>query len=95
MFIVFLRFSSNKSKAPDFMDGHMVWLKKGFDDGVFFLAGSITPNAGGGILAVDDSLEAIHKRVEEDPFVKEGIVNPEVIEISPSKVDDRLKSLFS
>ena len=95
MFIVLLRFASNKSKAPDFMAGHMAWLKKGFDDGIFFLAGSIAPNAGGGILAVDDSLDAIRKRVEEDPFVKESIVSSEIIEISPSKVDDRLKSLFS
>lgn len=94
MFIVLLRFAANKSKAPDFMAGHMAWLKRGFEDGVFLLAGSITPNAGGGILAIEGSLEAMKKRVEEDPFVEEDIVHSEIIEISPSKIDDRLKSLF-
>ena len=40
MFIVYLKFSANRSRAGEFMDGHNAWLKAGFDDGVFVLAGS-------------------------------------------------------
>ena len=37
MFIVILRFSDNKEKAGDFMEGHKKWLQSGFDDKVFLL----------------------------------------------------------
>ena len=45
MFIVLLKFSDNKAKAGQFMDSHKAWLKRGFDDGVFLLAGSLKPQA--------------------------------------------------
>ena len=51
MFVILLRFSGNKGQAGKFMAGHQEWIKRGFDDGVFLLVGSLKPNAGGGILA--------------------------------------------
>jgi len=56
MHIVFLRFSVNRSRAGQFMDAHKAWVKRGFDDGVFLLAGSLEPDLGGGILAHNISL---------------------------------------
>jgi uncharacterized protein YciI len=56
MLVVLLRFSENKGKAGQFMEGHKEWIKRGFDDGVFLLVGSLQPNSGGGILAHDTSL---------------------------------------
>src|SRR5262249_10171480 len=56
MFIVLLNFSDNKGGAGQFMEGHKEWLKRGFDDGVFLLAGSLQPNRGGGIVAHNTSL---------------------------------------
>ena len=35
MFFVLLRFSDNKGRATQFMEGHKEWIKRGFDDGVF------------------------------------------------------------
>ncbi len=94
MFIVFLRFSDNKGKAGEYMDGHNEWLKRGFDDGVFLLAGSLQPNLGGGIVAHDTSLPDLQDRVDSDPFVAEGIVTADIMEITPSKADDRLAFLL-
>jgi hypothetical protein len=37
MFIVLLKFSGDKGKASQFMEDHKRWIKRGFDDGVFFL----------------------------------------------------------
>ena len=51
MFIVLLKFSTNREQSGDYLDGHKAWLKQGFDDGVFLLAGSLQPGLGGGILA--------------------------------------------
>ena len=40
MFIVFLTFSE-KANTGQFMEGHKEWITRGFDDGVFLLAGSL------------------------------------------------------
>ena len=67
MFIVLLQFSDNKNQASQFMEGHMEWVKSGFDDGVFLLAGSLQPNMGGGIVAHNTSLSELQNRVNDDP----------------------------
>lgn len=94
MFIVLLRFSDNKDKAGQFMEGHRVWIKRGFDDGVFLLAGGLQPSLGGGILAGNTSLAELQGRVNDDPFVAEGVVTAEILEIAPSKADARLEFLL-
>ena len=94
MFVVLLKFSDNKSKAGQFMDGHNEWLQRGFDDGVFLLSGSLQPKLGGAILAQASSLEDLQSRVRDDPFVAEGVVAAEVMEITPSKADPRLSFLL-
>jgi len=93
MFIVLLRFAGDKSQAGQLMQGHNEWIKRGFDDGVFLLVGSLRPNLGGGIVAHNTSLSDLQSRVNDDPFVAEKIVNAEILEIAPSKSDERLKFL--
>ena len=94
MFIVLLKFSDNKGNAGQFMEGHNEWIKRGFDDGVFLLAGSLQPNLGGGIVAHNTSLSDLQSRVNDDPFVAENVVSAEIIEITPSKTDERLNFLL-
>lgn len=94
MFVVLLRFAENKASAQALMEGHNEWLSRGFADGVFILAGSIRPGAGGAIIARGVPVEELRLRVEADPFVAEGVVNPEIIEISPGQADDRLGFLL-
>lgn len=94
MFIVLLKFSHNKGQAGQFMEGHKEWIKLGFDDGVFLLAGSLQPDLGGSIVAHNTSLQDLQSRVDNDPFVAENIVSSEVLEITPSKIDERLKFLL-
>ena len=94
MFIVLLKFSENKDQASQFMEGHKEWIKRGFDEGVFLLAGSLQPNMGGGILAQNASLSDLQSRVNEDPFVAENVVSAEIIEITPSITDERLEFLL-
>lgn len=94
MFIVLLKFSSNKSQAGQFMEGHKKWIERGIEDGVFVLVGSLQPNLGGGIVAHNTSLPDLQGRVNDDPFVAENIVSAEILEITPTKVDERLKFLL-
>ena len=95
MFIVLLKFSSNKSQAGQFMEGHKAWIARGFNDGVFALVGSLEPNSGGGLIAHNTSLSALQRRVAEDPFVAEDVVSVEIVEIAPSRTDERLDFLLA
>ena len=94
MFIVLLKFSANKGAAGQYMDGHNAWLKRGFDDEVFLVAGSLQPGQGGGIIAHNLSLEELEQRVKADPFVAEGVVTAEILELDAAKTDERLGFLL-
>ncbi|KAF0205335.1 MAG: hypothetical protein FD173_1097 [Gallionellaceae bacterium] len=95
MFIVLLKFSDNKSMATQHMPGHNAWLKQGFDEGVFLLAGSLQLGMGGAVMAHNISLADLQRRVEDDPFVAENIVKADIIEITPGKTDERLAFLLA
>ncbi len=95
MFVVLLRFSQNKEKASTYMDGHNQWIRRGFEDGVFLLVGSLQPGLGGSVIAHGISREDLERRVDEDPFVAENIVTAEILEIEPKKADERLNFLLN
>lgn len=94
MFVILLKFSHNKSQAGRLMEGHNAWIQSGFDDGVFLTVGSLKPDAGGAILALASNLDEIQSRMQADPFVAEGVVSAEILEITPNRADDRLEFLF-
>lgn len=94
MFIVLLKFAANRGRAGQLMDGHKAWIKRGVDDGVFLLVGSLQPGLGGGIVAHDTSRAELEKRVGDDPFVAENVVSAEIFEIAPAMADARLGFLL-
>lgn len=94
MFVVLLRFSTNKAQASQFMEGHKAWIQRGMEDGVFLVVGSLQPNAGGAILAHGISLAELQARVNEDPFVEENVVSAEILEMTPTRADERLGFLM-
>ncbi|PKM31117.1 MAG: hypothetical protein CVV07_02855 [Gammaproteobacteria bacterium HGW-Gammaproteobacteria-11] len=90
MFIILLRFSQNKGQAATFMDGHNEWIRRGFEDKVFLMVGSLKLGLGGSVIAHGESRTALESRVSEDPFVVENVVTAEILEIEPKKADERL-----
>lgn len=96
MFVVLLKFTHNGDQAAArHREGHNVWLKHGFDAGVFLLAGSMKPGVGGAIIAHNTSLSDLRARLQQDPFVAAGVVSPEIIEITPARLDPRLGFLLA
>ena len=95
MFIILLKFSDNKTQAKQFMQTHNDWIKRGFDDGVFLMSGSLQPNQGGGVMAHNTTLSELQTRVGEDPFVAENIVTAEILEFTPSRTDNHLQFLLA
>jgi uncharacterized protein YciI len=95
MFVVLLRFAANKTMAGQLMDSHNAWIKRGFEDGVFLLVGSLKPSLGGGIVAHNTSLAELQDRVGRDPFVAENVVSAEILELAPARADARLQFLLA
>jgi uncharacterized protein YciI len=93
MFIILLKFATNKANAGQFLDGHKAWIKQGFADGIFLMAGSLQPNQGGAVMAHNISREDLETRVKQDPFIAENVVSAEILEITPNMTDDKLKFL--
>ena len=93
MFVVLLKFTGDKSRAGQLMEGHKRWIERGFADGVFTLVGSLQPSAGGAVLAHGVSRSDLEERVNQDPFVIEKVVSAEILEITPSRADGRLQFL--
>lgn len=95
MFIVLLKFSENRGQAGEFMEAHNQWLKMGFDDEVFLLAGSLQPGLGGGIVAHNTTRPELEERVNSDPFVAQNVVSAEILEIDAAKADPRLDFMLT
>ena len=94
MFLVLLRFRGDKAQAAQRMKDHNAWIQRGFGEGVFLLVGALQGGSGGAIVAHNTTSPELQSRVNADPFVAHGIVNAEIIEITPSKVDTRLNFLL-
>lgn len=94
MFIILLKFSSNKGQIDQYTEGHKKWIKSGFDDGIFLVAGSLQPSLGGSIIAHNTSHNELEARINRDPFVVENVVSADILEITPSKTDERLAFLL-
>lgn len=95
MFIILLKFSTNKSKAGELMPAHNDWVSQGIAEGVFLLVGSLEPRAGGAVLAHSTTRANLEDRLRKDPFVANDVVSAEVLEVSCSKSDPRLAFLLS
>lgn len=95
MFVVLLRFSENKNQASGFMEGHNQWIRQGFEDKVFLMVGSLQPGLGGSILVHGETMKALERRVNQDPFVAANVVTAEILEIEPKKADERLAFLLA
>jgi uncharacterized protein YciI len=95
MFVVLLRFAANKSHTGRDLEGHKQWIRRGLDDGVFLVVGSLQHNAGGAVLAGDTTLADLEARVQEDPLVANRIVRAEILEITPAQADERLTFLLA
>jgi len=72
------------------MVGHKLWIEKGINKGIFLLAGSIKPNIGGIIIAHNISYQDLNEELKNDPFIEHDIVKVAILEVEPSKTDERL-----
>lgn len=90
MYLVFLKFSDNKSLAPKYMQMHNDWINEHTHSGKFLMVGTLEPKQGGCIFAECKSMDEIKQLIANDPFVANDVVKPEILQVSPSKVSNHL-----
>lgn len=94
MFVVVLRFA-DRDRAAGALAGHRAWLDDGFADGRFVLAGSLATGQGGAVVIHGLSPEEVERRVAADPFVSQGVVTAEILEIAANRADPRLDFMIA
>ena len=85
MFLLLSRYLKPIEEVDRFLDEHRAFLDRHYDAGLFVVSGSQQPRVGGVIVTADASRETIDRAMEQDPFVREGISQYEIIEFTPSK----------
>jgi uncharacterized protein YciI len=85
MFVIVLTYVKPLEEVERLLDDHNVYLDRNYQAGRFIASGRQEPRTGGVILARAASAAEIHATVAEDPFVRAGIANPEIIEFVPSR----------
>ncbi|SDJ02786.1 YciI family protein [Variovorax sp. OV700] len=84
MFIVTLTYVRPLEELDALMDGHMAWLRKHYESGLFLASGRQVPRKGGVIFARSGERAALEAVLARDPFVQNGVATTEVIEFVPS-----------
>ncbi|MHA6723438.1 YciI family protein [Sphingomonas sp. RS2018] len=92
--IITLTYTAELSAVDALMPAHVDWLRKGFDEGVFLLAGRQVPRVGGVIVSrgTRDAVEAV---AATDPFVTGGVATAAVTEIAISLTADAIAPLLA
>src|SRR5690606_3273226 len=89
LFIVYLRFGTQKDRTTEFMAEHVEWIRSGMDDGVFLCAGTLPHGEGGVLLAYGLAQETLEQRLTKDPFVEHDVVTVEVVPISVGLMQEK------
>ncbi|MBL0371720.1 GTP cyclohydrolase [Rhizobium sp. KVB221] len=92
MLILSLTYTTEIEKADAFMEAHMTWVKRGYDEGWFVASGRKVPRTGGIILARGDRIE-IEEFCESDPFVVNSIGQYEFFECAFTSTAEGFENL--
>ncbi|CDO35760.1 MULTISPECIES: YciI family protein [Novosphingobium] len=92
-FILSLRYIAPVEAVDALLADHIDWLKAGHEAGHLIGWGRKVPREGGVILARGESRESIVALAQDDPFVKGGVAEVDVIEWAPTFLSAGLEGL--
>lgn len=85
IFIVNITYTAELSRVDRFIDKHIAFLERHYQQGLFLLSGPKQPRTGGFILAQADSLAELQAIVAQDPFYRETLADYTITEFIPTK----------
>ncbi|WP_011582046.1 MULTISPECIES: YciI family protein [Chelativorans] len=92
MFIVSLEYVVPIEEIEPHVSGHMQWLQKCYEEGIFLASGRKVPRTGGVILA-RGSRAALQECLMQDPFAIHELARYEITEFVASQTVPGLEGL--
>lgn len=85
MFLLLSRYLKPIDEIERVLPAHRAFLDRCYESGLFIVSGPQEPRSGGVIVAADAPRSRIEEALTQDPFVREGISEYEIIEFHATK----------
>lgn len=89
MFIVILNYIKPLEELDKYMEPHLKFLDKYYSMKKIVFSGKKSPRTGGVIVSNAETREEIEEIIKEDPFYIHSLAEYEVVEMIPTKWDER------
>lgn len=90
LYLIDLQYITSVEEVDKHRPGHMKFLEKYYDNGLFICSGPKKPRTGGVILTRADSKEAVEKIIQEDPFHQHQLAEFKITEFDLVMSSDAL-----
>jgi uncharacterized protein YciI len=88
MFLLLSRYVKPAEEIDRVLPEHRAFLDRHYGSGLFIVSGPQEPRVGGVIVTADAPRSTIETALAEDPFVREGISEYDIIEFKVTKRAD-------
>jgi uncharacterized protein YciI len=85
MFLLLSRYTRPVDEIDRILPKHRAFLDRCYNSGLFIVSGPQDPRIGGVILTRDATRAEIDAALAEDPFVREGVSEYEIIEFKATR----------
>lgn len=85
MFLVLIKYLVPESQVAHLRAAHYEFIDRHFASGTFLFGGQQIPLTGGFVLARPDSRQSLDEILSEDPYLKAGLAQHDVIELRPMR----------
>lgn len=92
MILISLTYIQPLEGVEKHFDGHIAWLNRYYESGVFVASGRKVPRTGGVIMA-RGTMAAVEEICREDPFVSEGVASFALTEVNFTRTLPSLEGL--
>jgi uncharacterized protein YciI len=94
VFLLLPRYTAPLERIDELLPEHAAWLDRHYTAGRFLASGRQVPRRGGVVLAALPDRADAEAVTAEDPFVRAGAAEYEIVEFSPTKVAPGLERLL-
>jgi uncharacterized protein YciI len=91
--VLVLRYTASLDKIDAHVPDHVTYLERHHADGTFVVSGHTVPEDIGGVILATGSRIAIDKIAAEDPFVRAGVAEYEIVTVDPQRTHGDLRDL--
>lgn len=95
MFILILKYVKPLTEVDLALKEHINYLEKYYALEKFICSGRQNPRIGGVILCIAKDIDEVKTIIKDDPFYTNKLAEYEIIEFSPTKYVDELKTLLN